>query len=59
MSENLLLKDCLDAFLKNLEDDESFPKDLTAQLKDLRKNGKLTKGDHMKLAIANYVPPKK
>ncbi len=58
MSENLLLKECLDAFLKNLEDDATYPKDLTGVLKELRSNGKLTKGEHLKFAIATYVPKK-
>jgi hypothetical protein len=58
VSENLLLKDCLDAFLKNLEEDATYPKELTDALKELRATGKLTKGEHLKFAIANFVPKK-
>ena len=55
MSENLLLKECLDAFLKNLEEDTTYPKELADALGELRTNGKLTKGEHLKLVIATYV----
>jgi hypothetical protein len=58
VSENLLLKECLDAFLKNLEADTTFPQDLTDKLKELRQHNKLTKGDHLKSAVAAYIPKK-
>ena len=58
MSENLLLKECLDTFLKNLKEDAAYPKELTDALKELRTTGKLTKGEHLKLASANFVPKK-
>ena len=56
MSENVLLKECLDAFFKTLEEDPTFPRGLLATLKDLRASNKLTKGEHLKDALFAYKP---
>jgi hypothetical protein len=56
MSENLLLKECLDTFFRNLAEDTSFPKDLLATLKALRASSKLTKGDNLKDVLTAYKP---
>jgi hypothetical protein len=56
MSENILLKECLDAFFKNLEDDASFPKDALESLKALRASNKLTKGEHLRDLLLRYNP---